>query len=615
MSDDVADAGRDTGGEDRFRAGVRVGSYELERRLGQGGMGAVYAARHVGLDKPVAIKTLHPSLSASGEQVTRFVREGRAASRIRHPHVVDVTDVGTHDGIPYLVMEYLEGEDLESRLRRCERLAPAEIARIMLPVLDALATAHEAGVVHRDLKPSNVFLARGPHGREIPKVLDFGIAKLLEADEIDRVTITRAASFLGTPYYASPEQAKSGKNADALSDQYSLGAMIYELATGRPPVRGASPWEVLMAIVAGQVDRIRDVAPDVHDGLATIVERAMAHERADRYPSVRELGRALLALAGPEDRWTWARAFGEQPSSTPPGAPASTPTDDAPAVAPPSSDPPAEPARPAPNVPAASASASTSSVAASNVAAGTPAALPAGAPADAPAFSPPQAPSAADAPPRPPKRRAPLVALLAALVVVIGGGAAAGWWLAGAGDDEAPGDAAAATERVRVRAEPATATFELDGAPIGTGPVEIPRDGRSHRLRVSAPGHRAEELRIDATRPPPSLVALAPLEPPPAPATPPGASASHAAPEHPEDGAGEGTAGDEAPVEGDVAARDDAARDDSTRGGSARGRSARTGSRPSRPPTARPLAPAPQPRPLGPERPGDRGNLMRPQGW
>ncbi|MGE0784623.1 MAG: protein kinase [Sandaracinaceae bacterium] len=291
----------------RIVPGVRVGSYLIERLLGTGGMGSVFAARHVGLDKPVAVKTLHESLAAREESVRRFVREGRAASKIRHPHVVDVTDVGTHEGLPYLVMEYLEGEDLHTRLDACGRLTPREIARIMLPVIDALAYAHDAGVIHRDLKPSNIFLARGPYG-EVPKILDFGIARILDMDKLDAQTITVAASYLGTPYYSSPEQAKSGGRADAMSDQYSIGAIIYELAAGAHGLVGETPFEILSAIVANQRVPITTLAA-VDTTIAAITERAMAYESHARYPSVRELGQALLRVADPEVARRWSMAF------------------------------------------------------------------------------------------------------------------------------------------------------------------------------------------------------------------------------------------------------------------------------------------------------------------
>ncbi len=299
--------------------GARIGNYVVDRRLGSGGMGSVFAARHVGLDKPVAIKSLHYSLAASENAVIRFVREGRAASRIRHPHVVDVTDVGTHEGVPYLVMEFLEGEDLQTRLHSCRRFTDAEIARIMLPVCDALATAHDMGVVHRDLKPSNIFLSNGPGGREHPMVLDFGLAKILETERVDRVTITQNASYLGTPYYSSPEQAQGGANADAKSDQYSLGAIIYELATGTNSVAGDTPYAVLCAIVAGQTKSLRETRPDVSLALEAIVEKAMSPERERRYESVRELGAALLALADPATAAQWRSTFQPSPlAPTPP---------------------------------------------------------------------------------------------------------------------------------------------------------------------------------------------------------------------------------------------------------------------------------------------------------
>lgn len=506
--------------DDRLGPGVRVGSYLIERRLGAGGMGSVFAARHVGLDKPVALKTLHPTLASREAQVVRFVREGRAASRIRHPHVVDVTDVGTHEGIPFLVMEYLDGEDLQTRLESCHLFTPTELARILLPVIDAVAAAHDKGVVHRDLKPSNVFLERGPHGVDIPKVLDFGIAKILDTEEVSQKTITQAAMFLGTPYYASPEQAQSGSSADARSDQYSIGAMMYQLATGRVPVQGATPFEVLCAIVAGGVTPIRVARPDVLPELAAIVERAMAFRPADRFASLRELGAALLPLAEPIVRAQWEPAFRSAGSartyaSHGDGASPLPPSD--PAISSPAPDP-------ADIAFAATIDSSTSVV-------------------------PPTVVGEA------PRRSRAAVIVGASLAGLACAGLAAGglwWWTqhrstghdvvavaqeprvepplddeTGSAAASAPAPAATAApsvedgageslaDRVEIVVEPPTAAIEIDGEAAGVGSASLPRDGQPHTVRVSADGYRERELRVAPRDDQPLHITLQPADPPP----------------------------------------------------------------------------------------------------
>src|SRR5688500_6866466 len=189
---------------DLLQPGTKFGRYSIVRRLGTGGMGAVYEGLHPTLKKRVAIKVLHRRYADSELAVARFMREGEAASRIQHPNVVDVFDVGLETGMPYLVMEYLEGESLGALIDRIGRLEPQQTADVMLPVCAAVAAAHEAGVIHRDLKPENIFLAKARLGAAEPKVLDFGISKV--TGEIGQLALTGTAAFLGSPYYVSPEQ-------------------------------------------------------------------------------------------------------------------------------------------------------------------------------------------------------------------------------------------------------------------------------------------------------------------------------------------------------------------------------------------------------------------------
>jgi serine/threonine protein kinase len=206
-----------------------------------------------------------------------------------------------------MVMEYLEGESLSSLLRRQGALLPERIAELMLPVLSAVECAHRAGIVHRDLKPANIFLARTALGTSQPKVLDFGIAKvtLLEGE----VSQTASHAYLGTPTYMSPEQTRSAREVDARSDQFSLGVILYLCVTGRLPFRGKSVMDVACAILQGQFNPPRMVKPDLDESFEQIILRAMQLDPDDRFASVHQMGRALLAFASEPVRTQWTAAF------------------------------------------------------------------------------------------------------------------------------------------------------------------------------------------------------------------------------------------------------------------------------------------------------------------
>ncbi len=287
--------------------GTRLGSYVIERLLGEGGMGAVYLASHASLAKRVVVKVIHPHYARDPMVRERFFREGNAAARIRHDHVVDVFDVGVEGAVPYLVMEHLEGESLGDLLDRGGQLPPELAIDLLLPVLAAVDAAHAAGVVHRDLKPDNVFVTRTATGEPFPKVLDFGIARVV--DERAQGHKTSTAALLGTPSYMAPEQIERAREADAASDQYSLGAVLYHCLTGKCPFEGDSVYGVLKLVGEGRFDAPRCSRPELHHRLEAAVLRAMALRPSERFATLREFGRALLPFATERTRVTWGPTF------------------------------------------------------------------------------------------------------------------------------------------------------------------------------------------------------------------------------------------------------------------------------------------------------------------
>ena len=302
----------DGSSSDTLRPGTMLGRYEIRRLLGQGGMGCVYEAQHRDLKKRVAIKTLLPSLASNADAKERFLREGEAASRIRHPHVVDVTDLGSEGAVIYLVMEYLEGEDLARLLARQGFLSPTQAADIMLPVTAAIATAHEQGVIHRDLKPENIFLARSAYGAVHPKVLDFGISKVL-GDSRARA-LTGTAATMGTMHYLPPEQLRAAREADARSDQYGLGTILYECLTGQRAFEEDSFYLLLKKIAESEFERPSLRRPGLPERLEAIVLRAMSLDPLGRFDSVKQLGAALLEFSSEGTRMLWAPFFGTPPA-------------------------------------------------------------------------------------------------------------------------------------------------------------------------------------------------------------------------------------------------------------------------------------------------------------
>lgn len=298
--------------------GSTFGVYVVGQCIGEGGMARVYQAEHAGLRRQVALKVLSNGFAQDPEGRERFVREARMAAAIKHPNVVNIFDVGVHEDIPFLVMELLEGTDLEALLQdNGGPLNESLILDIMVPVVAGLIAVHDAGIVHRDLKPGNIFLAKGRYEELEPKLLDFGVSRVAEPDQLRLTT----RGLVGTPFYMSPEGLR-GEEMTPLSDQYSLGVLMYECATARAPFSASTLPELMRVIGSGQYLPPQTHNPNLSKRLVRIITRAMSLDPAQRFDDLRELGRELLLLAGQRTRITWGLSFGEgsAPPPNPPGA-------------------------------------------------------------------------------------------------------------------------------------------------------------------------------------------------------------------------------------------------------------------------------------------------------
>ncbi len=279
--------------------GRTVGNYLVERKLAEGGMGAVYLARHPRIGKEVAIKVLLPQLSRDPELVQRFFQEAKAAAEIKDEHIVDVLDFGElPDGGSYIIMEWLEGRSLAELLRAEGKIPLARAQTIARGIGRALAAAHARGIVHRDLKPDNIFLVRHDDDADFVKVLDFGIAKLM-GDTAD--VKTRVGAILGTPYYMSPEQCQ-GFTVDPRADVYSLGVILYQMVTGRLPFEAAGLGELLLAHVSRPPPPPRQLAPELPPAAEAALLQALAKDPEQRFSRVEALVTAFCGetLADPQ---------------------------------------------------------------------------------------------------------------------------------------------------------------------------------------------------------------------------------------------------------------------------------------------------------------------------
>ena len=529
----------------KLTAGSKLAQYKIVGLLGEGGMGAVYEALDESLDRHVAIKTLLSEVAQDPESRKRFFREGKAAAKLRHPHVVEVYGVGIEEDIPYLVMELLDGESFAAMLDRDKALAPERVIEILLPVMSALVIAHQEGVIHRDLKPDNIFLQKTRAKTIVPKLLDFGISKVTGAHNS---RITHTSALMGTPYYMSPEQARGSKDVDPQIDQWSMGVILYEALAGERPIQGETVLEILHRIATMPIKPLQVAAPDVPPELAAVVMRALDREPARRWSSISALGHALLPFGSSGTRSMWSAAFEKGPvSERPPPPLAELPSDSAEMSA---------------GRAVLSAADATETLAASprNRAdaraglddrtrplpgviprAAQPRPVPEAKATVAAVPSEREAPTTATGPVElPAESRTPLWIGLGAtgLALVIGvvafglGGASAG----GATSEpsttsqpptreppttgepstgeppstsEPPTTTELATFDATLSVTPASASIELDGVVAGTGSwsATLPRDGRAHRLVVTADGYARTELTF-TDAPPPRELAL-----------------------------------------------------------------------------------------------------------
>lgn len=267
------------------------GRYLVTRKVGQGGMGAVYEATHTLIGKRVAVKVLLEKYAQREAIVKRLKQEAQLASSIGNEHIIDITDFGnTDDGRTFVVMEFLEGESLAECLARESKLAEQRILRVGAQVASALAAAHAKGVVHRDIKPENIFLLKRKD-QDFVKVVDFGISKSLRqsSEEEEAVRLTQTGMVLGTPLYMSPEQARGDEDLDHRVDIYALGIIMYEAASGRVPFSGTNYLSVISQVLNEEPTPLREIRPELSEEFEAIVAKAIAKNRNDRYASATEM--------------------------------------------------------------------------------------------------------------------------------------------------------------------------------------------------------------------------------------------------------------------------------------------------------------------------------------
>jgi len=290
------------GSAPRIHAGdILAGKYRVEQIIGVGGMGMVVAAVDLERGETYAIKFLLPAMAQNAEAVERFMREARGAARLQGEHVVRVHEVGRFPtGEPYMVMEYLDGEDLGAVMSRSGPMPPSQVVGYAMQALEALGEAHAAGIVHRDLKPANLFIAKDAHGLPCVKVLDFGISKFTGGPQTGENTgLTGTEVAMGSPVYMPPEQMRSARDVDARADLWSLGVIMYEALTGREPFNGESLTALYMQLLQMQPVPPSELNALVAPGLESAVLRCLAKDREHRWANAAELAEAIAPFGGP----------------------------------------------------------------------------------------------------------------------------------------------------------------------------------------------------------------------------------------------------------------------------------------------------------------------------
>ncbi len=287
--------------------------YLLERQLGQGGMGTVFAARHRLLGDRVALKVMLDVGEATDEVRQRFMNEARLATRIQSPHVARPRDSGFWQGLPYIAMELMEGEDLEQSLERRGPLPIPEAVDVVIEIADALTKAHAEQIVHRDIKTANIFLAQRPDGSITAKLLDFGISKAPPA--MGSPSLTRTSSVMGSPAYMSPEQLKSSKLVDPRTDVWSLAVVLHEILGGKSPFAGESFAQIFMSIISGAIPTIRSLRPECPPELDDAVAACLVRDREHRTGSVGELARRIAPFGTVRAHIALRRIAGEDPDA------------------------------------------------------------------------------------------------------------------------------------------------------------------------------------------------------------------------------------------------------------------------------------------------------------